>query len=49
MKTTVASIALVASTTFALADDISALSTASDDTFALEVWSEHLPDDFTRK
>lgn len=49
MKTLATSIALIASATLAQADDISALSTTFDDASALEAWSEHLPEGFTRK
>jgi len=49
MKTTIASITLVASASFAQADDISAHSTTFDDASALEAWSEHQPEGFTRK
>ncbi|MGB0695908.1 MAG: hypothetical protein ACPGOY_09680 [Rhodospirillaceae bacterium] len=44
-----ASITLITPATFAQADDISALSTSFDNASALESWSEHWPEGFTRK
>ena len=39
----------LATASAATADDIADLSTTFDDASALEAWSEHLPDGFTRK
>lgn len=43
------SAALCSAASVSLADDIANLSTTFDDAFALEAWSEHLPEGFTRK
>ncbi|MEM8795258.1 MAG: hypothetical protein AAGE61_06805 [Pseudomonadota bacterium] len=49
MKTIACAIALSLTAGFAYADDLSALSTGFDTAEALDAWSEHRPDGFTRK